>query len=497
VSLQTEHTVLLDDLLKGASVLGRSGPEHSEIHGITCDSRLVRPGWLYVAVRGHSQDGNQYVEEAVRRGASAVVSEARPMVPRTVAAVHVASARLALARAALIFFGRPADSLRMIGVTGTNGKTTVAFMCSAILQAAGEHPGLIGTVRYEIGERVIPASRTTPDAAEIQQMLAEMVRKGCRSAVMEVSSHALDQDRVFGLEFDAAVFTNLSQDHLDYHGDFENYFRAKKKLFDALPEGRKRGVAVVNTSCPWGLRLSGEIGRRGPMITFGREDADVRAERILSDRAGSAFHLISPWGHRDMRIRLSGGFNVGNALAAVAACGALGIDLDIMQKALENFESAPGRLERIESSRDFSVIVDYAHTPAALENVLATLRELTGGRLITVFGCGGNRDRAKRPLMGAAVTASADHALITSDNPRMEDPLSIIREIEAGCAKGRYEVEPDRRKAIEKALAMAQPGDIVLIAGKGHETFQEVGKTMLPSDDRQVAREILGEERAA
>lgn len=492
-----EHAMLLDDLLEGIPVLGRSGPENPEIHGITCDSRHVRAGWLYVAVRGHSQDGNQYVEEAVRRGAAAVISEARPAVPRPVACVHVSGSRLALARAALIFFGRPADSLRTIGVTGTNGKTTVAFMCRAILRAAGETPGLIGTVRYEIGERVIPASRTTPDAAEIQQMLAEMLRKGCRSAVMEVSSHALDQDRVAGLEFDAGIFTNLSQDHLDYHGDFETYFRAKKKLFDGLTAGRHRGAAVVNTACPWGMRLAEEIAQRSPLVTCGGENADVRAEGIRPDQQGSSFHLITPWGCRDMRIHLPGRFNVGNALAATAACGTLGIDLDVILKAFESFDSVPGRLERIPARRDFGVIVDYAHTPAALENVLSTLRELTGRRLITVFGCGGDRDRAKRPLMGAAVTALADYALITSDNPRTEDPLAIIREVEAGCATGKYEVEPDRRRAIEKALAMAKPGDMVLIAGKGHEPYQEIGKTMLPFDDRQVARELLGEERLA
>ncbi|MGD9873395.1 MAG: UDP-N-acetylmuramoyl-L-alanyl-D-glutamate--2,6-diaminopimelate ligase [Kiritimatiellia bacterium] len=485
----------LRDALEKVKVLGRSGPDNPDILGITCDSRLVRPGWLYVAIRGHSQDGVRFADDAVRRGAAALMAEERLNLAPPVAMVHVADARAALAGTALKFFGDPAASLLLIGATGTNGKTTVAFMCSAILKAAGKNPGLIGTVRYEIGGRSIPASRTTPDAAEIQQMLSSMLKAGCRSAVMEVSSHALDQRRTEGLEFDAAVFTNLSQDHLDYHKDFESYFSAKKKLFESLAAGRKKGVAVVNRACPWGTRLCNEIGGRSRLVTFGTMDSDVRAGNIQADREGSVFHMDSPWGNREMRIRLPGRFNVSNALAATAACGAVGVDLNTIRSALENFETAPGRLERIANRHGFSVFVDYAHTPDALQNVLATLRELTDKKLIAVFGCGGDRDRTKRPLMGAAVTGAADAAVITSDNPRTEDPLAIIREIEAGCAGRKYEVEPDRRKAISMALAMARPGDIVLIAGKGHETYQEFGKTMTPFDDRQVARELLGEEQ--
>jgi len=312
---------------------------------------------------------------------------------------------------------------------------------------------------------------------------------------MEVSSHALDQKRTDGLEFDAAIFTNLSQDHLDYHKDFENYFAAKKKLFNGLAGSSKKGVAVVNRASPWGVRLCDAIGGRSRLVTFGTTDSDVQAGNIRADREGSVFHLDSPWGSREMRIRLPGRFNVSNALAAAAACGAVGVDLDTIRSALEKFETAPGRLERIANRHGFSVFVDYAHTPDALQNVLSTLRELTDKKLIAVFGCGGDRDRTKRPLMGAAVTGAADITVITSDNPRTEDPLAIIREIEAGCAGKKYEVEPDRKRAIAMALAMARPGDIVLIAGKGHETYQEFGKTVMPFDDRQVARELLGEEQ--
>ncbi len=490
-----QQSMALRDALEEVKVLGRSGPDNPEILGITCDSRLVRPGWLYVAIRGHSQDGGRFAEDAVRRGAAALMAEERLTVVPPVAMVHVADARAALARAALKFFGDPAASLLLIGATGTNGKTTVTFMCSAILKAAGQIPGLIGTVRYEIGERSIPASRTTPDAAEIQQMLSSMLKAGCRSAVMEVSSHALDQKRTDGLEFDAAIFTNLSQDHLDYHKDFENYFAAKKKLFNGLAGSSKKGVAVVNRASPWGVRLCDAIGGRSRLVTFGTTDSDVQAGNIRADREGSVFHLDSPWGSREMRIRLPGRFNVSNALAAAAACGAVGVDLDTIRSALEKFETAPGRLERIANRHGFSVFVDYAHTPDALQNVLSTLRELTDKKLIAVFGCGGDRDRTKRPLMGAAVTGAADITVITSDNPRTEDPLAIIREIEAGCAGKKYEVEPDRKRAIAMALAMARPGDIVLIAGKGHETYQEFGKTVMPFDDRQVARELLGEEQ--
>jgi UDP-N-acetylmuramoyl-L-alanyl-D-glutamate--2,6-diaminopimelate ligase len=467
------------------------GPLNREIAGLACDSRQVRPGWLFVAIPGNKLDGAAFVEDAVARGAVAVVAQAFPP-QKEITAIRVANPREALARLASAFYGNPSHRLRVAGVTGTNGKTTVAYMIRDILESAGLPCGLIGTVEYRLGNRVIPASRTTPDSLTLQSYLAQMAQNGCAAAVMEVSSHALDQERAWGIEFDAAIFTNLTQDHLDYHKTMEAYFEAKKKLFTAVGRGRKKAVAVVNVDDPYGRRLAGCPDIKASLVTYGRAaGAGVRAEEVRLSASGTAFRAVTPWGAAGATLRLLGGYNISNALAAIAACGSMGIPLAASVQRLALMRAVPGRLEEVPCARGFKVFVDYAHTDDALINVLQTLREIATGRLIVVFGCGGNRDRTKRPKMGAAAARLADYSVLTSDNPRTEDPMAILSQIQAGMGAAPHEVVPDRAEAIKRALGMAAKGDIVLIAGKGHETFQEFDNRVIPFDDRQVAGELL------
>jgi UDP-N-acetylmuramoyl-L-alanyl-D-glutamate--2,6-diaminopimelate ligase len=392
-----------------------------------------------------------------------------------------------------VFHGEPADKLQMIGVTGTNGKTTTAYMIKAILDAEGRNAGLIGTVAYSIGARTIPASRTTPDAPTLQNMFAQMVSAGCRSAVMEVSSHALIQRRTEGIDFDVGIFTNLTRDHLDYHQTMESYFEAKTLLFRRLGTGRKHAAAVLNADDPWGRQLSRRSDLTADVLTYGLgHDTTVSAEELQVGSSGSTFRLRTPWGAAKVALRLMGRFNVYNAMAAAAACGALGTDLKTAAAALSSMPSVPGRLEEIPTGRDFQVFVDYAHTDDALSHVLKTLREITNGRLIVVFGCGGNRDRTKRPVMGRVAGELADHSILTSDNPRNEDPARIIAEIREGFGLGAaVEVRENRADAIQRAIEIAAKGDVVLIAGKGHENFQEFAGRSIPFDDRQVVKRCL------
>lgn len=468
------------------------GSIHREIAGLACDSRHVRPGWLFVAIPGNKLDGAAFIEDAVTRGAVAVVAEHALPPMRDAAAIRVPHAREALAQLASVFYGHPATRLRLVGVTGTNGKTTVAYMIRDILESAGQSCGLIGTVEYRLGHRVIPASRTTPDSLTLQSYFSQMVQSGCRAAVMEVSSHALDQGRTWGIDFDAAVFTNLTQDHLDYHKTMESYFEAKQKLFTSLGGGAKTAVAVVNLDDPYGRRLAVLPGLRASILTYGRSpEAQVRAENIRLSAAGSAFLAVTPWGSAEATLRLLGGYNVSNALSAVAVCGSLGVPLAAILQRLAGLRAVPGRLEQVPCRRGFQVFVDYAHTDDALLNVLQTLREITVGRLLVVFGCGGNRDRTKRPKMGAVAARLADYSVLTSDNPRTEDPLAILEQIRAGLGAAPHEVVPDRAEAIRRVLAIAGKGDTVLIAGKGHETFQEFDNRVIPFDDREIARELL------
>jgi UDP-N-acetylmuramoyl-L-alanyl-D-glutamate--2,6-diaminopimelate ligase len=481
----------LETLLPALPEAQCRGPVNREIAGLACDSRQVRPGWLFVAIPGSKLDGSAFIEDAVTRGAVAVVAQS--FCPqKDVTAIRVPNAREALARLAAAFYGNPSRRLRVAGVTGTNGKTTVAYMMRDILEAAGQPCGLIGTVEYRLGNRVIPASRTTPDSLSLQSYLAQMLQNGCTAAVMEVSSHALDQERAWGIAFDAALFTNLTLDHLDYHRTMEAYYEAKRKLFMALGREGKAASAIVNIDDPYGRRLAADPAVKADVISCGRSpDALVRAEEVRLSASGTAFRAVTPWGTADGSLRLLGAYNIANALAALAACCALGVPLDAALQRLARMKAVPGRLEEVPCTRGFKVFVDYAHTDDALVNVLQTLREITAGRLIVVFGCGGNRDKTKRPKMGAAAGRLADFSVLTSDNPRTEDPLAILEQIRAGLGDARHEVVPDRAEAIGRALGMAAKGDIVLIAGKGHETFQEFDNRVIPFDDREVAAEWL------
>jgi UDP-N-acetylmuramoyl-L-alanyl-D-glutamate--2,6-diaminopimelate ligase len=486
--------MLLRHVINELHPVSVEGSLDREIVGINYDSRRITPGMIFVAIPGHHVDGHEYISSAIDRGATAVICERNGFLPQRATMIKVTDGREALALASMIFYQHPSSKLKLIGVTGTNGKTTVAFMVKHILERAGLKTGLIGTVRYEIGDRVFPAQRTTPEALEVQQMLSQMLRAGCQACVMEVSSHALDQKRVLGLDFDVAIFTNLTRDHLDYHRDMETYFAAKKLLFQALEQGTKHGGVVINIDDAYGLRL-GQETKAEIHLTYGLgESAQIRATGIKLAANSTSMRVETPDGHFDCRLPLIGRHNVYNALAAVGAGAALQVSLPVIEQALRTVEPVPGRLESIPSPLPFGVYVDYAHTDDALKNVLTTLREITPGRLLLTFGCGGNRDKGKRARMGQVAAELADFTLITSDNSRKESPAAISEQILEGCRcvrPDRYRVELDRRRAIDEIIRMAQPGDSVLIAGKGHETYQEFEDTVVPFDDRVYARESL------
>ncbi len=485
----------VETLIKEIEHVSINGRNDRDVMGVTCDSRRVKNGYVFVAVPGHKTDGKFFVNDAIDRGAVAIVSENDERLKNDICHIRVSNARRALARMACVFNGMPSNKLQMIGITGTNGKTTVSYMTRDILDADGRVPGLIGTVECRIGTRVIPSSQTTPDASDLQLLLVQMVNAGCRSAVMEVSSHALDQGRVEGVEFDVAVFTNLTRDHLDYHKTAESYFAAKSLLFRNLGTGGKKSVAVINMDDPQGGRLAELSAGHAEVFKYGlNTGADVRAENVELSPAGSNFYLHSPWGDARIKMEILGRFNVSNALAAIAICGSLGVKLDLIVESLSKFTVVPGRLEEIKARKGFQVFVDYAHTDDALQRVLETLREITVNRLIVIFGCGGNRDSTKRPIMGRVAGKMADYVVVTSDNPRKENPAAIIDQICSGFDQSaHFEVMEDRAQAIRRGLAMAEKGDIVLIAGKGHEMSQELANTIIPFDDRQVARSILKE----
>jgi UDP-N-acetylmuramoyl-L-alanyl-D-glutamate--2,6-diaminopimelate ligase len=449
---------------------------------------------VFIAIPGQNTDGHEFIGAALDRGAAAVICERTRLVPPRATRIRVPDVREAMACVARSYYEHPSARLRVLGVTGTNGKTTVAFMIRTILEAAGISTGLLGTVRYEIGDRVIPATRTTPESLEVQQMMAQMLKADCEACVMEVSSHALDQKRVLGVEFDVAIFTNLTRDHLDYHGTMENYFAAKQKLFKALEQGSKKAAAVINIDDAFGARLAGTT-KVEVELNFGlRQSARLRATRIELGPDGSRFVVEAPERKFALRLPLIGRHNIYNALAAVGAGLALKVDVVKIQAALSKMTPVPGRLERVDCGQPFGVLVDYAHTDDALRNVLTTLRELTKGRLLLAFGCGGNRDAGKRARMGRVAAELADFTLITSDNPRKEDPGKIAAQIEEGFRAVRAEacaIELDRRRAIQQIIGKAEPGDIVLIAGKGHETYQEFDDTVVPFDDRVHAQEAL------
>lgn len=487
------ETMRLEDITKLIQPILVRGPVSQEIEGIAYDSRQVRPNYLFVAVKGEKANGEEYIDDAIRRGAVAIVSETDAWSKRTVSHILVENVRLALAEIASAYYGHPASRLEMFGITGTNGKTTTSFMLRAILDEAHRPAGLIGTVRHEIGARIIPSTLTTPEAPDIQFMLDQMVRAGCECAVMEVSSHALDKKRVWGIPFDVGIFTNLTRDHLDYHGTMEDYFAAKVQLFQSLGQLGKSATAVINLDDPWGMRITGINGLDAGLITYGEHPgAHVRLVSSTSGADGSRFHVVTPWGMQDFHIAMPGRHNISNALAAIAAASVRGVPLPVIAHALATMPQVPGRLEKVTGSTGVNVFVDYAHTDDALARALTTVRALTPGRLIVVFGCGGNRDASKRSLMGAVASQQADHVILTNDNPRREDPLAIIADITAGMKGGAsYEIQPDREFAIAAAVMAAQPGDTVLVAGKGHESYQEFARAITPFDDMQVVRKYL------
>ncbi|MBM7867515.1 UDP-N-acetylmuramoyl-L-alanyl-D-glutamate--2,6-diaminopimelate ligase [Heliobacterium gestii] len=502
-----------------APVAGAAGDDRlfrQEISGLAYDSRRVQPGFLFFCVPGQKTDGHRFAADAVARGAAALVVERYVDAP--VPQIRVPSTRKSLALAARAFYGNPAGRMLMVGVTGTNGKTTTTHLVEAILTAQGRRVGLIGTNGNHLGEKTWPAQRTTPESLDLQALLAEMAAEGADAVIMEVSSHALDQQRVLGVDYDLALFTNLTQDHLDYHETLERYREAKGILFRGLTGAMKsiRGVAASGTASSQGDSHEAFLGGGGkgaiinaddpnagffmassaaPVITYGIDaDAMIKARDWSVSPQGVACEVLYPGGQIRLNLQLTGRFNLSNALAAFAAGWAAGIAPAAIASALGSVAGVAGRFERIDRGQPFSVIVDYAHTPDGLENVLVTARALAKGRVITVFGCGGDRDRTKRPKMGAVVARLSDVVVVTSDNPRTEDPCRIIEDILPGIEGTpgvTVHVEPDRSSAIAQALSLAREGDLVMIAGKGHETYQIMGAKIIPFDDRQIAHACL------
>jgi UDP-N-acetylmuramoyl-L-alanyl-D-glutamate--2,6-diaminopimelate ligase len=468
------------------------------VTGVAYDSRAVHPGHVFVALKGLHTDGALFAHQAIDRGAIAVVSEQPPLSSTHVPWVVVDNSRLALARLAAVFFRHPSAEMQVVGITGTNGKTTTAYLVAAIFESARIPCGILGTVTYKIGSEQRAATRTTPEAPEVQGLLRDMVTAGCGACAIEVSSHALSLGRVDGTVFAAGVFTNLTRDHLDFHADMEEYFLAKRRMFEMLPGD---APSLINLDDPRGAALIGIVGR--PVTYAVNRVADITPGALSFSLEGLAFDIRTPRGTIHARSSLVGRPNVYNILAAVSVGTALGLPIDAIERGIESLPGVPGRFQLVSSAGDeVTVVVDYAHTDDALRNLLETARPLARGRLITVFGCGGDRDRTKRPLMGAVVDRLSDVMVVTSDNPRTEDPGRIIEEIQRGLAAGnrrdagrRLLTVIDRGEAIGKAIELARPGDLVLIAGKGHEKYQAIGDRILPFDDVAVAREALARRR--
>jgi UDP-N-acetylmuramoyl-L-alanyl-D-glutamate--2,6-diaminopimelate ligase len=488
--------VELDLVLHGVDFIRRAGPG-TEVNGVEYDSRRVRPGSLFVAFRGGTTDGNHYLPQAVAQGASAIVTDSAAGFSAAtaypdLAVIEVEKGRRALAAIAANFFAHPEAQLKLSGVTGTNGKTTTAFLLEAMLRHQGRKTILAGTIEYHAAGRIFPAPHTTPESRDLLELFREGVDGGATEAVMEVSSHALDQERVAGLTFDLAIFTNLTRDHLDYHHTMEDYFAAKRKLFESSPR-----VAILNVDDPYGVRLKAESS--SPLVyTYGLQQGDFHAHNLSMAPAGMHFTMVTPQGEVPLATRLTGKINVYNLLAASAAAMARGLSFEEVAQGAASLDFVPGRFQSVDCGQNFAVVVDYAHTDDALRNIIAVAREFVdkgGGRVITMFGCGGDRDRSKRPLMGQAAGAGSDIVVLTSDNPRGEDPLAIIGQVLPGLSgtPATVIVEPDRRHAIELAIAQAHPGDLVLLAGKGHEKTQTIGERVIPFDDVAIAQQVLRE----
>jgi UDP-N-acetylmuramyl-tripeptide synthetase len=471
-----------------------SGPLDREVRDISYDSRACAPDTVFVAIAGAKFDGNDFAQQAIKRGAMAVISEKSCPAGFSQTWLQVADARLALAVASAEIFGHPSQRLELVGITGTNGKTTTAYLVDSIFKASGFPSALLGTITYRVRDKETPAERTTPEASDIQRFLSRACAQGCMYAVMEVSSHALELKRVHGCQFAVAVFTNFTQDHLDFHGTMENYFAAKRKLFDwatgSLPQ-----MAVVNLDDPRADELLHvSINQGSKVLTYGfHPDADVRAQHFQASLDGLQFVARTPIGNLPITSALVGKPHVYNILAAVAVGLSLDFDLEEITRGINQCSRVPGRFETVHEDQDFAVVVDYAHTQDALQNVLETARQLTPYRIITLFGCGGDRDSTKRAPMGEVAARLSDLVIVTSDNPRSEDPEAIIRDIEVGLQRvGKPYIKiVDRREAIYRAIHEAQSGDVVILAGKGHETYQILKDGAIPFDDREVARKAI------
>ena len=485
----------LRDVMDGIRDIHILGDSAIDVASLKYDSRRVSHGDLFAAIKGDKFDGTKFIEDASRRGALSFLVPEGTEKQHDGTYVFSPNVRRTLALASRNYFGHPSSHLKVVGITGTNGKTTSSYLIHGILEQSGIESGLIGTVQYLVGAEVISASRTTPESPDLQALIGSMVKSGCGACIVEVSSHALSLDRVTGLKMEIAVFTNLTRDHLDFHGDMEEYFRAKAALFKALEVKH----SVVNRDDRFGQRLIRELGEQ--VLTYGMEDGDISPEGPVSiGQWGTRCSLKTPWGPVEVNTALTGGFNLYNIMAAVASCGLLGVETSNIARGLSLVGRIPGRFERVDRGQPFTAVVDYAHTPDALENVLKNARSITDGRIITVFGCGGDRDITKRPLMGQVAGQLSDVVFITSDNPRSEDPERIMDDIMQGLSDPRGDVKrvPDRREAIVRAVGEAQPGDMVVIAGKGHENYQIIGERILPfSDVDEVARalsELKGDE---
>jgi len=484
-----------EQVLDGAEVLARSGDPG--VSSVEYDSRRVKPGCVFVAMRGETSDGNQFIDQAIQAGAVAVVTDsaAEKLRPGVAWAV-VPQGRRALARVSANFYKKPAERIAVTGITGTNGKSTTAFLLESILTAAGRKSALIGTIEYHVAGKVLPAPHTTPEALELNRIFSEALGHGATDAVMEVSSHALAQERVYGVPFDVAVFTNLTRDHLDYHNTMEAYFAAKRVLFEGCGTDAPRAV-VTNVDDEYGAKLADFSRKRSSVVLkYGWEGGDLHAEKVEITTRGTRFDLVMPEGKFAVFSALIGRVNVYNILAAAGAGYARGCSAQAIAAGIDKLACVPGRFERVDCGQPFTVVVDYAHTDDALRNLTTLGRDLVSGakgRVLTVFGCGGDRDRKKRPMMGEAAGRGSDFVVLTSDNPRSEDPLAIINDAVVGLQKTgvKYSVEADRRKAIALAIGEARPGDIVLLAGKGHEKVQVTREGAAPFDDLEVARAAL------
>ncbi|MGI6584638.1 MAG: UDP-N-acetylmuramoyl-L-alanyl-D-glutamate--2,6-diaminopimelate ligase [Gracilibacteraceae bacterium] len=482
----------LHELLKGVNTVYFKGDPDVEISGITYDSRKAKKGDLFICVSGFKYDGHSFIDDALGKGAVAFITEKDAEVPGA-AVVKVESSRAAMPVIASNFYGNPSQKLRLIGITGTNGKTTTTYLIKSIMEANKQKIGLLGTITTQIGDKIYISSRTTPEALDLQCLFREMADSDVDYAVMEVSSHSLELGRVEGCNFRIGVFTNLTQDHLDFHKTIENYRNAKKKLFYMVD-----GTNIINIDDEHGKIIAGELKNTGVrLITYGIDNkADITAKNIDITSNGVGFTIVTPEYEAELNIRIPGKFSVYNALAAAAAAYAEGIDRNIIREGLNNVDYVPGRSEIIKTDTPYTVIVDYAHTPDGLQNILASVKEYAKGRIITLFGCGGDRDKEKRPIMGNVAGRMSDYCIITSDNPRTEDPMDIIRQTEAGIKSTGcdYICIENRRDAIKYAITMAKPGDIVLLAGKGHETYQILKDKTIPFDERDIVQELLREE---